>query len=169
MKGKCNMYFFDDEDVPMSDRLKELAEMSIEATLDYLEFEYEVDVELILTNNSSIQAINKEHRNIDMATDVLSFPMIDWLAPCDYDFFEQHIDSYVDPDSGCILLGDIILSMDKVIEQANEYGHSIEREFVFLIVHSMLHLFGYDHMTDLEEDTMIQLQKTILEMIDYEK
>lgn len=163
------MYYFDEDDVTISERLKELAIEAIEASLDYLEFEYEVDIGITITNNEGIQSINKEHRDIDKPTDVLSFPMIDWPFPCDYDYFEANMQSFIDPDSACIILGDIILSMDKIGEQADEYGHSEEREFAFLIVHSMLHLFGYDHMTDSEEEQMIRLQKNILENIDYEK
>lgn len=163
------MYYFDDEDVAISERLKALAVEAIEASLDYLEFDYEVDIGITLTDNEGIQLINKEHRNMDKPTDVLSFPMINWPTPCDYDFFDATMQEYVDPDTECIVLGDIILSMDRVKEQAQEYGHSVEREFVFLIVHSMLHLFGYDHMVDNEERTMIELQKKILENIDYEK
>jgi len=163
------MVFFDDEDVPISPRLKELGKLTVEAALDFFEFEYETDISIMITDNKEMQGINCEQRGIDKTTDVLSFPMINWPRPCDYDFLEETIDEYIDPDTDCIILGDIVLSMDKLIEQASEYGHSVEREFTFLIVHSMLHLFGYDHMTDKEEETMIHLQKKILDTIDYEK
>jgi len=163
------MVFFDDEDVPITPRLKELAEKTVVASLDFLDFDYEIDLTLMVTNNKEMQYINCEQRGIDTTTDVLSFPMIDWPKPCDYHFFEETIDDYIDPDTECIILGDIVLSMDKLIEQAHDYGHSIEREFTFLIVHSMLHLFGYDHMTEKDEETMILLQKKILDTIDYEK
>ncbi len=143
--------------------------MAIEKSLDYLDFEYECDVTLTVTNNETIKDINREYRELDKPTDVLSFPMIDWPVACDYEFLEQQLDFCINPDTGCVLLGDIVISMDKVESQAHEYGHSEEREFVFLIVHSMLHLFGYDHMEPDEEIAMISMQKDILGTIDYEK
>lgn len=161
------MISFDIEEYEISDELVELAKVSINKALDYTEFPYEVDVALTTVSNETIREINKEHRGLDKATDVLSFPMVDWVKPCDYDFLDEHVDYYVNPDSECILLGDIVLSMDKVKSQATQYGHSLEREFAFLIVHSMLHLLGYDHMVMDEEKVMIDLQKKIMSTIDY--
>ncbi len=161
------MIIYDMEDVPISKRYQDLAEMTLNQTLDYLKFDYEVDVSFTTTNNTVIQEINQEYRDIDKATDVLSFPLIDWPSPCDYDFLEEGISLYMNPENNHVLLGDIVLSMDKVKDQAEAYGHSEEREYVFLIVHSLLHLFGYDHMTETDEKEMIRLQKEILQEIDY--
>lgn len=162
------MITFEMDEALIDARHQELAEEALEKTLDFLEFEYEVDVSLTTTNNEMIQEINREHRNIDRATDVLSFPMIDWPLACDFDYLEDRMDYHINPETGNILLGDIVLSMDKVSDQAAEYGHSEEREYVFLIVHSLLHLFGYDHMDEEEERLMIDAQKDILRMIDYD-
>lgn len=163
------MIIYDDEDYQISDEFKELGIEAIDKSLDFLEFDYDVDVTITTTTNDEIQLINKDHRHIDKATDVLSFPMIEWPTPCDYDYLEANMFTNINPDTECVVLGDIVLSMDKVKSQALEYGHSIEREYVFLIVHSMLHLFGYDHMVESEEQQMINMQKNILKTIDYEK
>ncbi len=159
------MILFDDEDWKLSDEEKELATESILAVLDEVAFEYEVEVSFTTMNNALIRDINREHRDIDKATDVLSFPMIDWPSPLDYTYMESVFDSIVNPETESILLGDIVLSMDKVLEQAVDYGHSKEREYSFLIVHSMLHLLGFDHMTPEEEEAMIQWQKRIMKRI----
>lgn len=140
-----------------------LAERVIEYCLDYAKFPYEAEVNLTLTDNDGIHEINKEYRDIDRATDVLSFPMLNYTAPADFAFLEAESDDDFNPDTGEALLGDIIISVDKVYEQAESYGHSVEREFAFLIVHSMLHLFGYDHMVEDEAHVMEEQQRIILE------
>lgn len=121
---------------------------------------YEIMVEVILTNNDEIHKINLEQRQIDRATDVLSFPMAEYETPCD---FEHVSEDCFEPDTGEFMIGDIVLSLDKVVSQAKEYGHSQKREFAFLIAHSMLHLFGYDHMTEEEAKIMEEKQKKILD------
>lgn len=140
-----------------------LAKRVIEYCLDYAKFPYEAEVNLTLTDNDGIHEINKEYRDIDRATDVLSFPMLNYTAPADFAFLEAESDDDFNPDTGEALLGDIIISVDKVYEQAESYGHSVEREFAFLIVHSMLHLFGYDHMVEDEAHVMEEQQRIILE------
>jgi len=160
---------YDDEDFQISEEFKLLGINAINKSLDFLRFNYNIDVTITTTTNSDIQLINKEHRNIDKATDVLSFPMIEWPTPKDYDYLEANMFMNINPENQCVLLGDIVLSMDKVKSQAIEYGHTIKREYVFLIVHSMLHLFGYDHMEENQEQEMINIQKDILKTIDYEK
>ena len=109
--------------------------------------------------------MNQEFRDIHAPTDVLSFPMIPFETPADYDVIEEDINSYVDPDSEEIVLGDIMVSAEKVIEQAKEYGHSQKREFAFLVAHSMLHLLGYDHMTPEEAAVMEEKQRNVLEIL----
>ena len=163
------MILNDDDDYNIDNEFKELGIEAVNKSLDYLAFEYEVDVTITTTTDKEIRLINKEHRNIDKATDVLSFPMIEWPSPKDYEYLEANIFMNMNPDTQCVILGDIVLSMDKVKSQASEFGHSIKREYVFLIVHSMLHLFGYDHMVVEEEQQMISMQKDILKTIDYEK
>ena len=124
-----------------------LAKDVITFTIDHEEFPYEAEVNLTLVDNEEIHTINREYRNIDRPTDVLSFPMLSYEAAGDFSKLEDDYDDNFNPDTGEILLGDIVISVDKVAEQAESYGHSQKREYAFLIVHSMLHLFGYDHMT----------------------
>ncbi len=143
---------------------KELAEKVIEAALDYVDCPYEAEVNLLLTMNDEIREMNNNFRKIDRATDVLSFPMIDYEQAGNFDFLEDVMDAF-HPESGELMLGDIVISKEKVVSQAEEYGHSTTREYAFLIAHSMLHLFGYDHMEENERMEMEQKQKEILEQL----
>ena len=142
---------------------KELAQTVIDFCLEHEKFEYAVEVNLTLTNNEGIHIINKEYRQIDRPTDVLSFPLLSYDKPGDFSFLEDENEDNFNPDTGEVMLGDIIISVEKVFEQANEYGHSPRREFAFLITHSMLHLFGYDHMEPDEATVMETKQRAILE------
>ena len=151
-----------ESDIPLPFSEQEVAEAVITETLDYEECPYEVQVNIILTNNEEIHQINLEHRGVDAPTDVLSFPMIEYAYPSDFTVLEaEGMDSF-DPDTGELILGDIVISVDKVIEQAEKYNHGVKREYAFLIAHSMLHLFGYDHMEELERETMEHKQEEIL-------
>ena len=114
---------------------------------------YDAQVNLVLTDNEEIERVNTEFRDIARPTDVLSFPMIPFETPAGYDIVEED-ESYFDLDTDELLLGDIMISVDKVFAQAEEYGHSVTREFCFLVAHSMLHLLGYDHMTPGEAAVM---------------
>lgn len=142
--------------------VKETAKLMIETVLAYENCPYEAQVELLLTTDEEIHAMNREHRGIDRATDVLSFPMLDLKTPGDLSGVENMPDAF-DPESGELMLGDIVISKDKVIAQAEEYGHSVKREYAFLIAHSMLHLLGYDHMHEDERLLMEQRQREIME------
>ena len=138
----------------------------IDAALDMYDCPYEAEVNVILTDNSSIAAINEEYRNLARPTDVLSFPMLEYDIPGDFSMIDQlPEEECFDPDSGELLLGDIIISVEKVIEQAEAYGHSKERELGFLTAHSMLHLFGFDHMEDEERKDMEVRQEEVLERV----
>ena len=134
----------------------------VNTSLDMEDCPYEVELNVILTDNNEIQQINREHRNIDSPTDVLSFPMVDYDSASDFSKLEENADSYFHPESGELLLGDIIISVEKVMEQAEEFGHTIERELAFLTAHSMMHLFGYDHMEDEERQVMEERQENVL-------
>lgn len=103
---------------------------------------FEVSVSFV--TNEEIRELNRDYRNVDSETDVLSFPMDD------------------DEFNGTIILGDIVLSTQRIIEQANEFGHSLEREMIYLTVHSMLHLLGYDHMSNSEKEEMRLREKEIM-------
>lgn len=130
---------------------------------------YEAEVSVVLTDNREIQALNREYRGIDAPTDVLSFPMLEFDTPSDFSQVEAHVEDCFNPETGELILGDIILSVDKIREQAESYGHSQERELAFLIAHSVLHLCGYDHMEDEERKEMEAKQEKILELGGYRR
>ena len=161
--------YLENEEGPELDlNYTEIANLVTEGVLDYENCPYESQVELLLTNNDEIQRINNEFRGIDHPTDVLSFPMIDYESPADFSSLEED-DSNFDPETGELILGDIVISKEKVIAQAEEYGHSVKREFAFLIAHSMLHLLGYDHMEEEERLVMEEKQRSILENLGIER
>ena len=141
---------------------EEIADKVINAALDYEECPYEAEVSLTLVDNNRIHDINKEFRDIDRPTDVLSFPMVEYDDAGEFAFLEDEDDCF-HPETGELMLGDIIISLDKVEEQAIAYGHSFTREYAFLIAHSMLHLMGYDHMTDDDASIMEAKQRAILD------
>ena len=143
--------------------IQEQLELLTEYVLDHEKFPYEAEVNLTLTDNEEIHRINLEYRQIDRPTDVLSFPMLSYEKAGDFSFLEEESEDDFNPDTGEVMLGDIIISVDKVLEQAQSYGHSPKREFAFLIVHSMLHLFGYDHIDPKDAAIMEPKQKQILE------
>ena len=145
--------------------IKEVAELVVNAVLEYENCPYEAEISLLLTHNDEIHEMNLEHRGIDRATDVLSFPMLDFDHPGDFSIIDEETADVFDPESGELMLGDIVISVDKVLEQAQEYGHSPKREYAFLIAHSMLHLCGYDHMDDEERKVMEEKQRAIMEKI----
>jgi len=123
---------------------------------------YEAQVNLVLTDNAGIREINRQSRDIDKETDVLSFPNLDFEEPGVFCISKEAEADCFDPDTGELILGDIMISVDKVKEQAENYGHGIEREFAFLVAHSMLHLCGYDHMEEEEAGIMERKQEEIL-------
>lgn len=141
----------------------------IEEAMDYEGCPYEAEVSVILTDNEAIREINRDYRQIDRPTDVLSFPMVDYEQPADFDGLEDRAEDYFNPETGELMLGDIIVSVDKVEEQAEKYGHSQARELAFLVAHSMLHLFGYDHMEEEERLVMEKKQAEILERRGYRR
>lgn len=141
---------------------EELLSLVAEAVLAQEGCPYEAEVNLLLTDNEGIWEINAEQRGIDAPTDVLSFPMAVFETPADFDSLEEQEDCF-HPESGELLLGDIVISVERVMEQASTYGHSLKREFSFLIAHSMLHLIGYDHERGEEAEIMEYKQNQILD------
>ena len=141
-----------------------VAEDVMETVLDQEGCPYESQVCLVLTDNETIHKTNLEYRQIDRATDVLSFPMLEYETPGDFSFVEEEAEAF-NPESGELMLGDIVISKEKVLAQAEAYGHSPKREFAFLIAHSMLHLFGYDHMEEDERQVMEAKQREIMEKV----
>lgn len=158
------LYFEEEGDLTLELPCEELAKTVMEAALDYEECPYEAEVNLLLTMNEEIREMNARFREIDRATDVLSFPMVDYNEPGNFEFLEE-ADEYFHPESGELMLGDIVISKEKVLSQAEEYGHSPKREYAFLIAHSMLHLMGYDHMEEEERICMETRQNEILERL----
>lgn len=143
---------------------EELIRQVVVAALDYEECPYEAEVNVLLTDDEAIREANQEFRDIDRSTDVLSFPMVEYEAPGEFDFLEE-MDECFHPESGELLLGDIVISTDHVWAQAEEYGHSRQRELAFLVAHSMLHLMGYDHMEEEERREMEDRQEAILQQM----
>jgi len=141
---------------------EETAREVCEAVLEEEGCPFEVQVNIVLTDNEGIRALNRECRNTDRETDVLSFPNVDFEEEGVFDIDEDREADYFDPESGELVLGDIMISVDKVYGQAEEYGHSLRREFAFLVAHSMLHLCGYDHMEENERLRMERRQEEIL-------
>ena len=148
---------------------KTIIENVINTALDYEACPYEAQVYVLLTDNEEIHEINKEHRQIDRPTDVLSFPVTEYEIPGDFSRIEETDPYAFHPDTGELILGDILISMDKVKEQAKEYGHSETRELAFLVAHSMLHLMGYDHMEEEERKVMEERQREILNICGYHR
>ena len=157
-----SFYLEEEVEVCFSFAYGKIAEEVIEFCLSYANFPYEAEVNLTLTNNEGIHAINKEFRHMDKPTDGLSFPMLSYEMAGDFTFLDEEDSCDFNPDTGEAILGDIVISVEKVKEQAESYGHSELREFAFLIAHSMLHLFGYDHMTPEDAAVMEQKQEEIL-------
>ena len=141
-----------------------LAREVAQSVLELENCPYDSQVNLVLTDNSGIHEVNRQFRGIDAPTDVLSFPMIPFETPADYQILDQD-ESFFDLDTEELLLGDIMISAERVISQAEDYGHSIKREFCFLVAHSMLHLLGYDHMVPKEAAIMEQKQEASLETL----
>lgn len=145
--------------------VEELVKQVAETVLDAESCPYESQINVLLTDNEGIHEFNKEYRGIDRETDVLSFPNLDFAEAGCFDIDEACEADYFDPDTGELILGDIIISVDKVQEQAEAYGHSTRREFAFLVAHSMLHLCGYDHMVEEEAAVMERKQEETLQLL----
>lgn len=138
-----------------TEKLKELIENAASCALSYMDFTKDCEISVTVTDNGNIRELNREYRGIDRATDVLSFPM--------YSFADGDIPDEAEQE---ILLGDIVISAERAVEQAKEYGHGNDREISFLTVHSVLHLLGYDHETSAEDEKeMFDLQDKIMEKL----
>ncbi len=142
---------------------KEIYEQVAKEVLDQEGCPYEVEVSLTLVDPDVIKDTNREFREIDRVTDVLSFPMIEYTTPGDFSNVEEDFSDCFNPESGELMLGDIMICLDRAREQAEEYGHSVKREFAFLIAHSMLHLLGFDHMEEEEARVMEAKQREALD------
>lgn len=144
---------------------EELLRRVMEECLNYEDCPYEAEISLLLTNNEEIREINRDFRNQDKVTDVLSFPTIEYPTPGDFSDLEEAVEEYFHPETGELILGDIVISLERALEQAEEYGHPMVRELAFLTAHSMLHLMGYDHMEEEERGIMEMKQEEILQRL----
>ena len=141
-KIKHTIYTKNDQDkVELTPALRSLAKKVITAALDYQEIDFPVEVSLTFTDDENIHNLNLEYRGKDSATDVLSFPL-----------FENGEIEYDDESGEPCAIGDIVISLERAVAQADEYGHSVEREVGFLCVHSVLHLLGFDHEVSKEDE-----------------
>lgn len=143
--------------------IKDLLLLSAIAVLDYEDVKFGCHIDIEITTNEEIREINKEQRDKDYATDVLSFPLVEFLnGKC-----LEDIKFCIDQETKLVPLGDMVISYDKILEQALEFGHSNEREFAFLTVHSVLHLLGYDHEDEGEDAKLMrQKEKEIMEILE---
>ena len=142
--------------------MKKLLDRIMEDVLEAEGCPYEACVSLLLTDGDGIREFNRNYRNTDTQTDVLSFPNLEFETPGDFSDAERRTADCFDPDSGELLLGDIILNVFRIKEQAAEYGHSELRETAFLLAHSLFHLCGYDHMEAAEAAVMEEKQEAAL-------
>lgn len=155
--------FIDNQtDKPISHVLTEIIEQAIKTSIEVEPCPYEIDVNVSIVDENTIREINKDTRGKDAVTDVLSFPLVSFDRPCDFETIHLGDDAF-DMDTGELYLGDMVICYEKALQQARDYGHTIEREVGFLTVHSMLHLLGYDHMEANEEADMLAHQKKILD------
>lgn len=151
---KLTVYFENQNEQKVTYKLKMLLRRAIEATLAYEQYHNAVQVSVTLTDDEGIHELNARFRGVDAPTDVLSFPLFDYEGETD----EPPVDEIEN------MLGDIVLNLDRARAQADEFGHSFERETAFLTVHSMLHLLGYDHETsEADETDMRARQSAIME------
>lgn len=143
---------------PITEELSALIERAITAALTEEEIDFDCAVSLTYTDNEGIRAINREYREKDAATDVLSFPM-----------FDPETEEIYALDGTAAELGDIVISLERAKEQAETFGHSMDREVAFLSVHSTLHLLGYDHERSTEEDALMrEKQRAIMKKLGLE-
>ena len=155
------------EKIEVTEELVKELEHTIEFALKEEEVNIPFEISLLFVDNDEIREINNETRNIDKETDVLSFPMLDY--PKDKVFKDvyknyEFDETYMDGEE--LVLGDIVLSLEKALEQSKEYNHSFKREASYLVVHSVLHLLGYDLMEEDEKKVMRKREEEILGQLD---
>lgn len=147
---------FESEVLEFTEELKSMLEETVKTTLDFENFGNDYEINILIVDKDEIKRLNKEFRNIDKVTDVLSFPQYDEDG------------GFVYADGQNCMLGDVVLCLEKAQEQAYEFGHSEEREFCYLTCHSVLHLLGYDHMEEEEKIEMRTKEKAIMNIL-YDK
>ncbi len=159
------VYFEDEVLLSFDFDVKKQLNTVISFVTDYVKCPYDVEVSVTMVDKAAIRGVNEEFRGVQGETDVLSFPMMEYDAPADFDGPSFQNSMTVSPETGELMLGDIMLCSEVIREQAKEYGHSELREFSFLVVHSMFHLFGYDHIAEQDRLQMEEEQRTIMNML----
>lgn len=159
------LYFEDEAKLSFEFDLEKQLEKVISFVSDYVKCPYEIEVSVTMVDKITIQNVNSEFREMNQLTDVLSFPMMEYGRPADFQESVFQGSCSFSPDTGELVLGDIVLCSEVIKEQAKEYGHSEIREFSFLVVHSMLHLFGYDHILEKDRMEMEEEQRKIMNML----
>ena len=154
---KLKIYFENDQKKhAIKYKMQMLIRHTILETLDYEGMENDAEVSVTFVDDEGIRELNNKFRGMDKPTDVLSFPLLDYEGESEEPFFDEL----------CYNLGDIVISLERAMAQANEFGHSFEREVAFLTAHSMLHLLGYDHELSEEDDAdMRRRQNDIMERL----
>lgn len=158
-------YVENETEVTFAFPVEETVKKVMEEVLESENCPFESEINVLLTDNEGILQFNMQYRKIDRPTDVLSFPNLSYEHPAEFEQAAQSEADCFNPETGELVLGDIIISVDKVKEQAKNYGHSERREFAFLIAHSMFHLCGYDHMEETEAKQMEEKQNAVLEKL----
>lgn len=147
--------------IEVNDELKDIINTAVEKSLEHEGFVIPSETSIVLTDDIGIHELNRQYRNVDKSTDVLSFPILDIIKG------QINQDSGdIDKDKDLILLGDIVISLETVKRQAEEYGHSFNRELAFLTTHGMFHLLGYDHMNETDEKEMLEKQEKVLQLME---
>lgn len=161
------LYFEKETKEELTPDFETIAKDVIGAALAFYRCPYEVCVSVYLVDGETIQRANRETRGIDKITDVLSFPNVPFEKEADFAILEEEGShyAYFDPDTEELILGEIMICQKQMTEQAERYGHSILREYAFLLTHSMLHLLGYDHMEEAQRLRMEEAQRLILEQL----
>lgn len=129
--------------------------------LSYENIDYGCEVGVTFVDDEAIRTLNREHRNIDRKTDVLSFPMLSDVRSVEK--------TDIDPETGLVYLGDVVISVETAMRQAEEFGHSLEREIAFLTVHSMMHLMGYDHICESDRRIMRTHEEAVLDELNIKR
>ena len=150
-----------DDDIDFGFDVQELTLRLLESVCESEKCPYEACINVYVTHSDNVRVYNRQYRDIDATTDVLSFPALG-IINGDFGSVEDDLSANFDPESGELILGDIVINVDRIYSQAEEYGHSVKREFAFLTAHSLYHLCGYDHETEEEARTMEEKQEETL-------
>ena len=168
-RGSKGMILIDNRQntIEVTKELENSIENSVKLTLNEEMVNIPEEVSIVLVDNTEIRELNKEFRDIDKVTDVLSFPMLEYPENMVFkDIYVSYKFEPIDLDDGKLILGDIVISLEKAVEQSMEYGHSFMREVCYLTVHSVLHLLGYDHMEEEQKSIMRNREEYLLNKMD---